>query len=156
MKNLPSKYKNAKGFTLIELMIVVAIIGVLAAVALPAYQDYTYKARVSEIILAASACRTAVSEYVASAGALPANAVADDDAADICGASAPGGFVAAVDWGVTTGGVITATAAVTDDLGGASGLTITLTPGAVDATTNTIPGWTCGGTIPANLKPGSC
>lgn len=156
MRNLPSKYKNAKGFTLVELMIVVAIIGVLAAVALPAYQDYTYKARVSEIILAASACRTAVSEFVASSGALPANAVADDDAADICGASAPGGFVASVDWGVTTGGIITATAAVDADLGGASGLTITLTPGAVDATTNTIPTWTCGGTIPANLKPGSC
>ena len=55
-----------KGFTLIELMIVVAIIGVLAAVALPAYQDYTKRAQMSEVILAASACRTAITETVQS------------------------------------------------------------------------------------------
>ena len=54
--------KTQQGFTLIELMIVVAIIGILAAIALPAYQDYTIRSRVSEIILAASSTRTCVTE----------------------------------------------------------------------------------------------
>ena len=68
-----------KGFTLIELMIVVAIIGILAAVALPAYQDYTVRAKVSEIVLAASSCRTGITETVQNSNttAVDATALAD-------------------------------------------------------------------------------
>ena len=66
------KRQLQQGFTLIELMIVVAIIGILAAVALPAYQDYTKRAKVSELILAASACRTTVTEVYQSGGSPPA------------------------------------------------------------------------------------
>ncbi len=70
---------NQQGFTLIELMIVVAIIGILAAVALPAYQDYTVRAKVTEAIGMAAAAKTAVSEHRLSRGTWPA----DNDAAGV-------------------------------------------------------------------------
>ncbi|HSU63271.1 MAG TPA: pilin [Burkholderiales bacterium] len=60
-----------RGFTLIELMIVVAIIGILAAVAMPAYQDYTVRAKMAEVILALSACRTAITEIYQGGGTPP-------------------------------------------------------------------------------------
>jgi type IV pilus assembly protein PilA len=66
------KRQIQQGFTLIELMIVVAIIGILAAVALPAYQDYTKRAKMTEVILAASGCRTSITEVYQTANALPA------------------------------------------------------------------------------------
>ena len=68
--SMKSMQKVQQGFTLIELMIVVAIIGILAAVALPAYQDYTIRSKVSELVLAASNTKVAISEFAQSEGTL--------------------------------------------------------------------------------------
>ena len=65
--------KVQQGFTLIELMIVVAIIGILAAIAIPAYQDYTVRSKVTELVNAAGVCKTSVAEYYQTKGALPLN-----------------------------------------------------------------------------------
>ncbi|MBX9267027.1 pilin [Chromobacterium violaceum] len=67
------KQRKQQGFTLIELMIVVAIVGILAAIAIPAYQDYTKRARVSEGLQLASAAQTAIAEYYSSQGAFYAS-----------------------------------------------------------------------------------
>jgi type IV pilus assembly protein PilA len=71
MKNMKT---NQQGFTLIELMIVVAIIGILAAVAIPAYQDYTIRAKVTEVLGIAASAKTSISEYYSSVGIMPTNA----------------------------------------------------------------------------------
>ena len=92
--------KVQQGFTLIELMIVVAIIGILAAVAIPAYQDYTIRAQVSEGLSLASGAKTAMAEYYNQRGTFPsANAsLGLSTAADI-----DGSYVSAVDAGATPG-----------------------------------------------------
>jgi type IV pilus assembly protein PilA len=155
MKNIRKMHANAKGFTLIELMIVVAIIGILAAVALPAYQDYTKRAKLSEVILAASSCRTAVSEYMQSEGKPSTN---NDNWGCNYGSSR---YVEKVEVADTTG-VITATV---QGIAGIDTGAITLTPstsatevGALDSESSDIRSWICNGTgdIKDELLPSTC
>src|SRR5512134_200850 len=99
-----------QGFTLIELMIVVAIVGILAAIALPAYQDYTVRARVSEALASAGACKTQITEYQQARAALPTGAAAGCSDVATKYASAPS--VAA--------GVITMQTSASTELSGAA------------------------------------
>ena len=130
-----------KGFTLIELMIVVAIIGILAAVALPAYQDYTIRARTSELILAASSARTAVTE-----GAQLRNSMTKAGTNLVIGT---GGKVSAAS--VSSGGLITISGS--DASMGTSGISMTLTP-SWNSTANTVI-WSCE-VAPIKYSPSSC
>jgi type IV pilus assembly protein PilA len=139
--------KLQQGFTLIELMIVVAIIGILAAVAIPAYQDYTVRAKVTEGLSIADAAKTTVSENAASGTALDAGWSAPSATANVSSVAVNAGS------GEIT---ITYTAA-------AGGGTILMTPASAGAAlvSGTIPTdaitWDCtGGTLVAKYRPSNC
>ena len=144
------KVQMQKGFTLIELMIVVAIIGILAAIALPAYQDYTARSQMSEALSLGGGARTAVTEFYTSKGQFPTNNVSAGLAA---AASIKGNYVDSV---TVAGGLITIAMKATGASEGIRSKTMVLSAktnaGAVT--------WKCktGGSAPVDGKflPSSC
>ena len=142
-----------KGFTLIELMIVIAIIGILAVIALPAYQDYTARAQVSEAISLMEGQKSAVVEYYADKGKWPTS---NEEAGIATNTSIQGKYVAQVDVGAN--GVITATMKATDVNNEIKGKTVSLTPTATTTTaaTNGQASTTTGnGSFTWTCKPGA-
>lgn len=139
--------KVQQGFTLIELMIVVAIIGILAAIALPAYQDYTIRSRVSELAVMASGAKATIGENIANAGvavggAIPATAC---DGVNTFTTDTKNSSSLACANGVVT---VTGTAA-------ANGIVLTYTPAVVEAGTS----WACttgGGATNYKYVPAEC
>ena len=152
-----------KGFTLIELMIVVAIIGILAAVALPAYQDYTVRAKMSEVILAMSACRTSITEVYQSGGSAPG---AGNWGCEILTASQQTKYVKEVHTGPN--GEVRATVQNLASVVNNSVVSLVPLSNATTGVTMTtgnaqgVFGWRCGNsttdgtTVPLKYLPGSC
>lgn len=142
--------KKQQGFTLIELMIVVAIIGILAAIAIPAYQDYTIRAQVSEGLSLSAGAKAAVTEFFQDRGTLPTGNV---NAGLAAAADINGNYVSSVAVGAGDG-VITITFSGPDAHSAIQGQSITLTadtlnPGSV--------GWDCDmGTLQAKHVPAAC
>ena len=134
-----------KGFTIIELMIAVAIIGVLAAIAIPAYQNYIIRAKVSESLTFASQAKTAVAEFYQSQGSLPTSNPQAGLATSITGTN-----VSQVTVG--TGGAITVTASIAGVPTASSNIVFTPT------TTSSGITWSCtgGGNLDNQYRPSNC
>jgi len=147
MKNLQTmKQAVQKGFTLIELMIVVAIIGILAAIALPAYQDYIARAQMSEAVVLVDGFKTSVAEECQDAGTCTASVT-------VVAGGTGGKYTASV--AVDANGVITATmknATPTSSL--VRGDTLSMTPTL--AATATAITWVCAGSGTAKYRPKAC
>ena len=157
------KFRPQQGLTLIELMIVIAVIGILGALALPAYQDYTIRAKVSEMLLAANGCKTAVTEAIGSASA----ADVSTSLPKVCD-SQTSKYVSGI--AVDGNGVITVTGKHEALRGStsASANSIALTPlqsgeTAINGSTDggkSVSGWRCGPAssqpLPLKYLPASC
>ena len=141
-------YRAQKGFTLIELMIVVAIIGILAAIALPAYQDYVGRAQATEALTATSGIRADMGIYLAENGALPD--VGDDDEIDDALDALEGRYFSAEDAVLSGAGAIS----ITFDAGVHDEDTITITA-IPDATNAQITRWECTG-LDNKFLPAAC
>ncbi|QNR98188.1 pilin [Stenotrophomonas sp. 169] len=131
--------KNQKGFTLIELMIVVAIIAILAAIALPAYQDYTIRSRVSEMAVLASGAKATIGENIASE-----NAINDNACRGVATFDTPTTNTASLE---CAAGVVTVTGTEK-----AAEVVLTYTPDLVDAGTR----WTCASESEPKYLPAEC
>ena len=145
--------KVQQGFTLIELMIVVAIIGILAAIAIPAYQDFTIRSKVTELINAAGVCKTSVAEYYQAKGVFPG---ATDSGCSTVGTQNSTPPTVAATTGVIT---VSANAGLATQLtGNASGTDLTYTPVLSGGAGSAIQSWDCktGTTVAAKYLPAVC